>query len=216
MGADIVELGADTDEGVGSLPLVVAPDNGKDDHSKTLKNYLALTGGQSQSSILITGTWEDARAVVIDSFGDGFIYVAPTQTTPQNIGVRPTAPPAVREPADSETQFDFRFYGDIELELDIVELERRGIVPELRTPDDFHGGLSTVCSGNLCSPIATLPSSSKVSFSLGDLLSSNVLLEDGVQLFAVAANMNAIKVSLSLSSASTLKIVQGMATTSSK
>ena len=131
----------------------------------------------------------------------------PTLTTPQNIGIRPTTSTAIREHKDSEPLFDFRFFGSIEIELDLVELERRGIEPELRTSDDFpREGSQPFCSGNLCSPIATLPGSSKVSFSLGDLLSSNVLLEDGVQLFAVAANMNAIKVSLSLSSASTLKI----------
>ena len=71
MGADISEFGADTDEGCG---LSSARDRSRGRQRRSLDNPEELPGahggGSPQSSILITGTWEDARAVVIDSFGE--------------------------------------------------------------------------------------------------------------------------------------------------
>jgi len=215
-------LAADTDEGVGSLPLVMDPGSNSDDKMGDLDNDVIASRRLQAPFIRITGTWEDLNAVVIQSSGLGFVYATPVSapvkpelSNPTTSA--PTSPPTgtAAEEEVREPLIEFRFYGTIELELDLVELELRGIEPEFSANGEFSGALSTFCWGDLCTPITSVPVEDDL-FSVNDLLGSGVLLQDSVKFYAVSASMSSVTVDFSLSSASTLKISQGVMLGSSK
>ena len=218
------DLAADTDEGVGSLPLVIDPASNSDDKKGDLDNDVIASRRLRAPFVRIVGSWDDLDAVVIQSSGLGFIYATPLAAPIAPALSNPTTstPPSASTPTDSteeekvrKPEFEFRFYGTIELELDLVELELRGIELEFSANGEFSGALSTFCWGDLCTPILSVPIEDDL-FSVSDLVGSGVLLEDSVKFYAVSANMSSVTVDFSLSSASTLKISQGVVLGSSK
>lgn len=181
-------LASDTDEGIGTLPVIIDPDAGGDGSIADLlpERFLSPTG-QVWPYVELTGTWADIESTVLEAGGKGVLIVQPTGGL------------------DGEARFGF--HGNVNLEIDIEQLRLRGLEPTIQTAGEFDGGMATVCWSSNCTSPSTLPPSTGL-LNFGSLIDSGILQQSSVQLLAVSTVQSSATIDFTLLSDFQLQIVQ--------
>ena len=147
-------LTASSTEGIGSLPMVVAPPDittpyGEDPYGELIPGRLLGPDDQLRPFLVLAGIPSDVDAVVSSASGAGLISVVPGPS--------------------SQAGWIYGFHGDVEVGVDPVETPNREIEFGIRVADEFAGGLAVFTVNGASSPIFKLVDKT-LSMPLSDLV----------------------------------------------
>lgn len=172
--ARIEELTADPDEGIGSLPIVIAPTPYTPLHGM-LPGRLLGPNGEIRPFLQLRALPHKLKGLLHDARGDGVITLHP--------------------PFVEGGLWTLGLHGDVEVEIEAVEVDT-SVEVQFRFGTEFKGGMGALCWNGQCSPIVI--GSSALTVPVDSLIANGSLLVSDLDVVAVSTIQTTVLMALEL------------------